>query len=390
MFYGERVRQVREMHRITQQALVEMVPTLNQSKLSRIESNLAEPDVESTALLSATLGVTTDFFSRPPAPCLAAHSPQLRARSRLTQREKTSALQWARLIDEAYEQLKQAAKPLPVRLEPANDSPAAEAARALRPLLGFGPHEPLPHLVLAVERLGVTILGIPSATDALDAFCAWRGRTPVIAILGEVPGDRLRFSVAHELGHLILHRDKRSSRRCEAEADEFAAELLTPRSAMRLALPSKITLSSLTMLKTQWGVSIKALIRRARELEVIDQERAVSLYKQISARGWNRTEPGYVPREKPRAFRKLVEISYGQGAGVERLAGDVGWSQELTMQILNEHATADELPFRPQPSDRRDISNRDFGNVVELRPRSGPQRTTPPNASSPSRRRKTL
>ena len=368
MFYGERVRQVREMHRITQQALVEMVPTLTQSRLSRIESDLAEPDSETIALLSATLGVTGEFFSRPPIPGLAAHSPQLRARSRLTQREKTSALQWARLINEAYQRLKQTAKPLPVRLEPADQSTPQAAARALRTRLGFGANEPLPYLLLAVERLGVTILGIPQSTDALDAFCAWQHQTPVIGVLGNVPGDRLRFSVAHELGHLILHRDKKPGLQFEREADEFAAELLTPLDAVRHSMPSKITLSSLTMLKTQWGVSIKALIRRARELEAIDQEKAISLYKQISARGWNKAEPGYVPREKPRALRKLIEISYGPGVSVERLASDAGWSHELTLQILNEHATPEELPFHPPPA-----SHQEYDNVVDLRPRSGPQ-----------------
>ena len=365
MFYGERVRQVREMHRITQQALVEMVPTLTQSRLSRIESDLAEPDSETIALLSAILGVTHGFFSRPPAPGLAAHSPQLRARSRLTQREKMSALQWARLINEWYEQLKRSARPLPVRLEPADDVTPAEAARALRLRLRFGVNEPLPYLLLAVERLGVTILGIPQSTDALDAFCAWQHETPVIGVLGNVAGDRLRFSVAHELGHLILHRDKKPGREFEREADEFAAELLTPLDAIQHSMPPKVTLNSLTMLKTQWGVSIKALIRRARELEAIDQEKAISLYKQISARGWNKAEPGYVPREKPRALRKLIEISYGPGVSVERLASDAGWSHELTSQILNEHATADELPFHPPPA-----SYQEYSNVVELRPRT--------------------
>jgi len=138
MFYGERVRQVREMHRITQQALVEMVPTLTQSRLSRIESDLAEPDSETIALLSATLGVTGEFFSRPPIPGLAAHSPQLRARSRLTQREKTSALQWARLINEAYQRLKQAFDEAGIHFAhrqvtvfvPPGTSPAAAAASA--------------------------------------------------------------------------------------------------------------------------------------------------------------------------------------------------------------------------------------------------------------------
>ncbi|MFI7551947.1 ImmA/IrrE family metallo-endopeptidase [Micromonospora sediminimaris] len=351
MIYGERVKQVREMQHLTQSALAGMIPNLSQYQVSRIESDAAVPDAETIALIAATLGVTVDFFERQPSPHLEAQSPQLRARSsRLTQGVKSSALQWARLVDEEYERLKLRAKPLPVRIHSMPGASPSKAAQEIRPLLGFSPDQPLPYLLLAVERLGVAVLGIPYSAPALDAFCAWRDGTPIIGLLNGVPGDRLRWSVAHELGHLVLHRGRSSGKQIEVEADEFAAELLTPRSAIEQAMPSKITLSTLTMLKTQWGVSVKSLIRRAKESGFIDQERAISLYKQVSARGWNRSEPGYVPREKPRAFRKLVEISYGDGPNVEAMARDAGWSQELTLAIIEQYANAEELPLEPTPN----------------------------------------
>jgi hypothetical protein len=114
---------------------------------------------------------------------------------------------------------------------------------------------------------------------------------------------------------------------------------LTPLHVMAQAMPRHPTLSSLAMLKTEWGVSIRSLIRRARELGYINQDRATSLYKQISARGWNKSEPGYVAQEKPRAFRKLAELYYGPGPNVERLADDAGWSQELAFYVLGQYAT---------------------------------------------------
>jgi Zn-dependent peptidase ImmA (M78 family)/transcriptional regulator with XRE-family HTH domain len=348
MIYGERVKQVREMQHLTQSALASMIPNLTQSHLSRVESEVAAPDAETVALLAATLGVTVDFFEKQPSPHLDAQSPQLRARSsRLTQGVKASALQWARLIDEEYERLKVRGSPIPVRLRKLSGIPPHIAAYEVRSLLGFSPDEPLPYLVLAVERLGVTVLGLPYSAVALDAFCAWRGEFPIVGLLADVPGDRLRWSMAHELGHLVLHGHGETGKHVEAEADEFAAELLTPKAAIEKSMPSRVTLSSLTMLKTQWGVSVKSLIRRAKESGFVDQDRAISLYKQVSARGWNRSEPGYVPREKPRAFRKLAEISYGIGPNVERMAREAGWSQELTLQVLDQYATAEELPLEP-------------------------------------------
>lgn len=149
--------------------------------------------------------------------------------------------------------------------------------------------------------------------------------------------------MSHELAHLVLHEYSQRGKEIEKEADAFAAELLTPLDALRLQMPSHPTLSALAMLKSQWGVSIKSLVRRARELGVVDDERAISLYRQISARGWNKAEPGYVPREKPRSLAKMAEIALGPSA-TERLASEMGWSFELTKVILDQHATRDELP----------------------------------------------
>jgi Zn-dependent peptidase ImmA (M78 family)/transcriptional regulator with XRE-family HTH domain len=373
MAHGQRVRQLREMHRLTQSDLARQVPALSQWRLSRIESDLAEADGETLALLAALTGVTPEFLRRPPVPSLQAHTPQLRARSRLTQAAKGAAMQWARLVDEAYQVLRERVVPIPVRLAALPGAAPAQAAAQARQLLGFPAEEPLPYLVLAVERAGVTVLGLPCRIDDLDAFCAWRAAEPVIALLGGVPGDRQRFTVAHELGHLVMHRPGQAGREVEAEADRFAAELLTPRAAIARALPRDPTLGSLAMLKSTWGVSIKSLVRRARELGVIDADRAVGLYRQISARGWNRQEPGYVQAEKPRAFRKMAEIGYGPGPDVARLAADLGWSQELAHHVLDQHATAADLPHDPADPQQAGGADRPAAdNVIPL----GRRRTT--------------
>src|SRR5215475_4841704 len=139
MIYGERVRQVREMHRLTQAALAAQIPGLPQWRLSRIETNLADADDEAVAMLAAISGVTTDFLGRPPTPTLIAHTPQLRARSRLTQIAKAEALQWARLVDEAYEQLAGCVARIPVGLSRLRGATPEEGATEARRMLGFQP-----------------------------------------------------------------------------------------------------------------------------------------------------------------------------------------------------------------------------------------------------------
>jgi Zn-dependent peptidase ImmA (M78 family) len=345
MIDGERVRQARELHRWTQAQLVAEVPDLTQSRLSRIEkgqSLLAADDI-SAAAIAAVTGVTIDWLRRPTSVSLHGLSPHFRARSRTTESAKSAGVAWANLVNETHLRLADQVRELPVRLERFVGADPRIAAHQTRRILGFDAFEPLPYLLLALERAGVRLLGLPPFDSTVDAFCGWSGSTPLIAITGGAPGDRLRWTVAHEVGHLVLHEVGEQGRETEAQADAFAAELLTPLDALRFDLPPHPTLRTLTMLKSRWGVSVKSLVRRCKELGVIDNERAIGLYRQISARGWNRAEPGYVPREKPRALTKMLEIAYGRSSA-EVLAREMGWSFELADLILQEHARRDELP----------------------------------------------
>jgi Zn-dependent peptidase ImmA (M78 family)/transcriptional regulator with XRE-family HTH domain len=340
-----RVKQARELHRLTQIGLVRDVPDLTQPRLSDIEkgrSTISSDDI-AVATIAAVTGVTVDWLSTRPSAGLDGLSPHFRARSRTTESTKASGRAWANLVNEAHDVLADRVRALPVQLEMLPGTDPQHAARLTRRSLGFDALEPLPYLVLAIERMGVRVLGLPWNADTVDAFCAWAGPIPTIALASDVPGDRLRWTVAHELAHLVLHHDVAPGKQTEAEADAFAAELLTPIDALRQQMPAHPTLQTLTMMKSQWRVSIKSLVRRARELGAVDQERATSLYRQISARGWNKAEPGYVPVEKPRALRKKIEIAVPSGHR-ELFAAEMGWSLELTDMVLEQHASAEELP----------------------------------------------
>lgn len=356
MIDGQRVRQARELHRMTQTQLLGEVTDLTQPKLSRIERGqlLLDGDDLIAANLAAVTGVTTAWLTRTPVPNLSELSPHFRARSRASESTKASGLAWANLINEAHTALSDRVGHLPVRLRQLPDSAPREAARMTRRDLGFDALEPLPYLILAAERLGVRVLGLPWQEPTVDGFGAWTvDAIPAVAIASNVPGDRLRWTFAHELAHLVLHDGSRRGKDVEQQADAFAAELLTPLDALRLHMPNHPTLQTLAMLKSQWGVSVKSLVRRARELGVVDAERATSLYRQISARGWNRAEPGHVPREKPRGLRKKFEVALGR-VTPGTVAYEMGWSREIAELVLLEHATSDELPgIDAMPSPRR-------------------------------------
>jgi Zn-dependent peptidase ImmA (M78 family) len=161
----------------------------------------------------------------------------------------------------------------------------------------------------------------------------------VIVVTATTAGDRRRFSVAHELGHLVRHQIPQGSPHAvEQQADMFAAEFLMPEAAMRAALGPPVTLTTLADLKAGWGVSLQALIRRARTLGIITPSQSRSLHTQLGARGWKLHEPIEVPVERPRALRQLAELLYGRPIHYEPLAYEMGLDPTFVQTILEAHA----------------------------------------------------
>ena len=130
-------------------------------------------------------------------------------------------------------------------------------------------------------------------------------------IVGYFPGasaDRDRFTLSHEIGHVVLHSNRTSSNP-EREANRFAGALLLSEAAARSELHSMVTLNQLTRVKARFGISIQALIMRASGLGIIDGRRQRSLFVQLSARGWRHSEPVEVEPEYPLLMRKLIGLS---------------------------------------------------------------------------------
>jgi Zn-dependent peptidase ImmA (M78 family) len=164
----------------------------------------------------------------------------------------------------------------------------------------------------------------------------------VIVLAGAKVGDRLRMNVAHELGHLVMHKPiVNPIREMEEQAFHFAAEFLMPENRMRLEIVPPVNLDTFASLKQRWGVSIAALIMRARKLEIIKQRKYAQLFQQLSARGWRMREPRMfdVPVEKPRAVRQIAEMVYGNPIRYQKLAEDVGMPENFVRAIIESHAT---------------------------------------------------
>ncbi len=152
--------------------------------------------------------------------------------------------------------------------------------------------------------------------DATAAFISTPidGRLWFLLNVREQAGDRLRLSLAHELGHAVLHRLLPAAEEAnqELQAFQFASALLLPPDAFDRAVPyDALTLATARSLKQTYWVAIQAIIRAAYDRGRITRERYSSLFKQLSARGWCTNEPIPIPREQPRLWPEILRI-HGQ------------------------------------------------------------------------------
>lgn len=184
----------------------------------------------------------------------------------------------------------------------------AGAARAVRAFWSL-PMGPIRNMAAALERAGIVVVPTDLESQKISAISVppLDGAPHMIFVNDKQSADRERFNLAHELGHFVLHGDVISPGDAEREADEFAAEFLMPAAEIRAQLKD-ITLQRAAHLKMVWRVSMATLIRRARDLEVIDEARYRSLNVQISQRGWRKVEPSTIERDKPTVMRGLVEV----------------------------------------------------------------------------------
>lgn len=218
-------------------------------------------------------------------------------------------------------------------LESALDTPS-DRARAVRKLWDVPPG-PIENMVALLESRGVPCLMWDVTSARVDAIASWpEDAPPLVMLSNHAPGDRLRFTVAHELGHAVMH-DLPSSD-CEREADEFAAEFLMPRAEIRDALRGA-TLPRLAELKAVWGTSIAALARRARDVGAITDSAYRSLNIELSMSGSRKKEPVEIDPEQPILLRDVIRNREAAGETLPGLAASALMSvEELELHYLLE------------------------------------------------------
>ena len=181
------------------------------------------------------------------------------------------------------------------------------AATALRRewLLG---EDPIENLTELLEDRGIKI-GLVNGDFDFDACTFfYDDKTPVIAVRCDLPGDRQRFNIAHELGHIML--DVKDEALLEKAAHRFAAAFLVPEQVARMELGSSrhyLEPHELFLLKKKYSVSMAAWVYRAKDLGILSERDAKGMWRDFRSRRWHKKEPGEpFPAEEPTRLKRLV------------------------------------------------------------------------------------
>ena len=304
-----RLKNLRQLHGMTQKAFAAELG-IGQSQLSQIERGDRQLTAQHMVTARQRFNIPLDFFSAAP---ISYGPTELNYRTRkLTQAQQERAATLFGLTEQAVRNSVDTSNTtgsLGIGDNGGQPRPLREIeaiAAAARQLIGIRHEKVINNVTRCIERIGILVTGIDfgNVSSRIDGISSpYRTDEPFVATLDlHKSGDRIRFSGAHELGHILLHTENNrpfDKDIRENEADMFASAFLMPRKSIIDELSPGLTLAGYSRVKARWGVSIQAIIRRALDLGVIDKDRYRSLQIQVSSRGWRTAEPVHVPIEVP-------------------------------------------------------------------------------------------
>lgn len=341
------------------------------------ESGATRPTAATVGLLALSLSVDPGFFAvRPEDVAASSTTPHFRSLRSTSQIARDQAFAYGQLAVDIAGSLERHVEfpaldlpSFPVSTDHRDLEGPDEAARFVRARWEMD-DGPVGHLVRLLENHGILIVFSPAQAASVDAY-SFTSRLRPVVVLNPIKRDyyRQRFDVAHELGHLVMHGDAEpGGRTVEDQAHRFASELLMPAAEVRALLPPTMGANAwrtLAKLKEQWGVSMQALLFRARQLGRLGDVSYRNAMTTISTRGWRRDEPGLVNAiEQPSLMPRAAELLVQEGISQDLLVRQCRVPHELFRTVVSRRPDISYGDLVPDHSPRGD--ERSGGRVVSL------------------------
>lgn len=319
----------RESRGKTQQELVDAVPNLNQGNYSKMEKGLLSVPDETLANIAKALNYPVSFFQKK-----GVHTPvsSFYYRKRVSLPKKELSKLEAKLdiiricIDELLDGVEIPEYNIP-SFEITDDVTSIDVAIKLRDYLKL-PRGPVQNLIRILEAKGIIVFSIKTDVEKFDGITLMTDMgQPIIFVNDFLSNDRKRFTIAHELIHLVSHvpfSPISNNRDTEKEANEGAAEFLMPYLDCRNDLQG-LRYSQLSILKSYWGVSKAMVLYRAKELGLITDQKFKNMYIELARNGERKKETGFVE----------LEDSILPNLMIKTYENDLGYSLDDILSVLS-------------------------------------------------------
>lgn len=331
---GERLRQARLVAGLTLDEVVERLGKsgieVSKQGLSNYEKDKRVPRADILMVLAKAVQVKPAYLMREST--IKVEWVAYRSQSRLGVRKKEEIVAQAEAAVERQMYLQEMLFPgerpvFPARRKVRSGDDAEKSAEELRSAWSLG-NDPIESVTQTVESNGGIVIGHVQNDVRFDGLSGWANDAfPLAVVNSSVPDDRLRFDLAHELGHLVMDCGRLDEKESERLAHRFAGAFLAPASTVRQELGTvrrRVSPGELGVLKKRYGLSMQAWLFRALDLGIISDGHFRSMRIRFSTEGWTKKEPvDYVGDEKPTrllqmTLRALAEdlISYDKAVEI--------------------------------------------------------------------------
>jgi Zn-dependent peptidase ImmA (M78 family)/transcriptional regulator with XRE-family HTH domain len=342
---GERIKRARKAAGLNQRELAELA-NVSAMAISKYEREENTPSSSVLLALSKALGVRTEYFFRQVDVNLG--EVEYREHDKLPAKEESKVLadvteqveRWIALegfMPTPWSTPFELPDNLPEKIASLDD--IESLCESLRHAWDLGLN-PIPDLIDTLESKGVKVfITRYDGHKKFNGLSTVVNGSPLVVVGKHWPGDRQRFTLAHELGHLVLkgRLTKKLEPKEEAACHRFAGAFLAPALMVRKALGEHRTWlepQELNLLKDEFGLSMGAWTYRAFDLGILRKQTMQSIWRHFRAKGWKEKEPDpQYPQEQPRLFTQMV-----YRALAEDLFGESKAAELLGMSVMDLHA----------------------------------------------------
>lgn len=323
IFNGNRLKEARLYNKMT---LTEMAEKLGVTKqaISKYETGKSSPTFENSLHLFEILGFPREFFYTSDDFHYETEGTFFRSRLTATQKTKKPAeilIKYSVIMRDFLSQYIEFPE-MKNREEYQNYQDIEMITTQLRKDMGLD-SGPIPDIIEIAELMGFCMINSEYQEDKVDAFSSMNkinDQQYFVITTGESRSFyRQQFSIAHEIGHWVLHQhlnptelDKDEYKIMENQANKFASAFLLPKETFKEQLQSQKVddIDTYYNLKRTWNVSMAAMIKRAYDLGVITVDIQTKLYKQMGYRKWRNPEPFDLNTERtiPVAFKQSIDL----------------------------------------------------------------------------------